>query len=291
MRKQQRRTQPRLTRLAALMAGSTFAALLAPHALAQTAAAPAGAASAPDKAKSEDVVGLERIVVTATSQLKSKLRSSVAVTDIDQEQIREFSARTEAEVLLMIPGIRTESTAGPGGNANISVRGLPIASGGSKYVQLQEDGLPTVQFGDMNFANNDYWIRFDNNVDSIQTLRGGSSSVFASHAPGAVINYLSKTGREEGGGIGLSRGLNYNETRVDGDYGGGLGGGLRYHVGGYYREGEGTRHSTQNSLLGYQLKGNVTKDFNGGKGYFRVNFKVLDEHAPEIGRASCRERV
>ena len=143
-------------------------------------------------------------------------------------------------------------------------------------MQLQEDGLPVVQFGDMNFGNNDYWIRFDNNVDSIQTLRGGSSSTFASQAPGAVINYLSKTGKQKGGSVGLTRGLNYNETRVDADYGDKLAPDLYYHVGGYYREGEGWRNSTANSMQGYQLKGNITKEFNGGKGYIRASFKVLD---------------
>ncbi len=185
---------PALTRIAALVASSAFASLLAPAVHAQQAAAPAPAGPS---TQSADATNLERIVITATSQAKSKLRSSVSVTDVDQEQIKNFGARTEAEVMLLIPGIRTDATAGPGGNANISVRGLPIASGGSKYVQLQEDGLPTVQFGDMNFSNNDYWIRFDNNVDSIQTLRGGSSSVFASHAPGAV-HQLHQQDRQAG---------------------------------------------------------------------------------------------
>jgi len=267
----QGQARPQLTAIAALLASTAFAAGFAAPAFAQQAAA---------TAKSEDVGNLNRVVVTATSQAKSKLRSSVSVTDVDQDVIKDFGAHTEAEVLLLIPGIRTDATAGPGGNANISVRGLPISSGGSKYVQLQEDGLPTVQFGDMNFGNNDYWTRFDNNVDSLQTLRGGSSSVFASHAPGAVINYISKTGKEQGGSIGLTRGLNYKETRVDGDYGTRLAPDMYYHVGGYYREGQGNRNYTDNALLGYQLKGNITKEFNGGKGYVRLNFKALDEHAP-----------
>jgi len=272
------------TPIAALIASSAFATLVGTQAMAQAEIKTANDATTTEsdagKQAKGDVAALDRVVTTATSGVKSKMRSSVTVTDIDQEQIKDFGPRTEAEVLLLIPGIRTDATAGPGGNANISVRGLPIASGGSKYVQLQEDGLPTVQFGDMNFANNDYWIRFDNNVDSIQTLRGGSSSVFASQAPGAVINYISKTGKEKGGSIALSRGLNYNETRVDADYGDRLDQGLYYHVGGYYREGEGNRRSTSNALQGYQLKGNITKEFNGGKGYVRAYFKVLDEHAP-----------
>ena len=264
---------PKLTKIAALLASSAFAAWVSTpvHAQAQPAAKPAAEA---------DAGNLNRVVITATSQPKSKMRSSVSVTDVDQDAVKDFGAHTEAEVLLLIPGIRTDATAGPGGNANISVRGLPISSGGSKYVQLQEDGLPTVQFGDMNFGNNDYWTRFDNNVDSIQTLRGGSSSVFASHAPGAVINYISKTGKEQGGNIGITRGLNFKETRIDGDYGSKLAPDLYFHLGGYYREGQGNRNYTDNALLGYQLKGNITKEFNGGKGYVRVNFKLLDEHAP-----------
>ncbi|OYU42581.1 MAG: TonB-dependent receptor, partial [Burkholderiales bacterium PBB4] len=264
---------PKLTKIAALLASSAFAAWVSTpvYAQAQPAAKPAAEA---------DAGNLNRVVITATSQPKSKMRSSVSVTDVDQDAVKDFGAHTEAEVLLLIPGIRTDATAGPGGNANISVRGLPISSGGSKYVQLQEDGLPTVQFGDMNFGNNDYWTRFDNNVDSIQTLRGGSSSVFASHAPGAVINYISKTGKEQGGNIGITRGLNFKETRIDGDYGSKLAPDLYFHLGGYYREGQGNRNYTDNALLGYQLKGNITKEFNGGKGYVRVNFKLLDEHAP-----------
>lgn len=263
------------TPIAALVASSAFAALLANPALAQQV----DAAPTATEAKA-DSVGLDRVVVTGTAQKKSKMRSSVSVTDVDQDTVKDYGAHTEADVLLLIPGIRTDATAGAGGNANISVRGLPISSGGSKYVQLQEDGLPVVQFGDMNFGNNDYWIRFDNNVDSIQTLRGGSSSTFASQAPGAVINYLSKTGKQKGGSVGLTRGLNYNETRVDADYGDKLAPDLYYHVGGFYREGEGWRHSTANSMQGYQLKGNLTKEFNGGKGYIRASFKVLEDKAP-----------
>jgi outer membrane receptor protein involved in Fe transport len=265
----------RVKPIAALIASSSFAALISGQVYAQEAQA----TEAPEN-KASDALSMNRVVVTGTSQARSKMRSSLSVTDVEQDQIKDFSARSESEVLLLIPGIQTEAGVGPGGNANISVRGLPISSGGSKYVQLQEDGLPTVQFGDMNFANNDYWIRFDNNVDSIQALRGGSSSVFASHAPGAVINYISKTGKEEGGSIGLSRGLNYRETRFDGDFGAHLAPDLYYHIGGYYREGEGPRKSTANSLQGYQFKGNITKEFNGGKGYIRVNVKLLNEHAP-----------
>ncbi|ACB35487.1 TonB-dependent receptor [Leptothrix cholodnii SP-6] len=293
---------PKLNQIAALLTSSAFAVLLAGPVQAQgpvaaedkaaeatqadaakaEASAATGAAGAAVAGKRDkgDVVGLDRVVVTGTSQKKSKMRSSVSVTDVDQQQVADFGARSEADVLHLIPGIRAESSAGPGGNSNITVRGLPISSGGSKFVQLQEDGLPVVEFGDMNFGNNDYFIRFDNNVDSIQTLRGGSAATFASHAPGAVINYISKTGKEKGGSIGLTRGLNFDETRVDGDYGGKLSPNLRFHIGGYFRDGEGPRANDTHALRGHQIKGNLTNAFNGDKGYLRVSFKSLDESAP-----------
>ncbi len=277
----------RLTPIAALIASSSFAALMSGQAFAQeTQPQPVV-----DDAKAADVLSMNRVVVTGTSQAKSKMRSSVSVTDVDQQQVVDFSPRSEAEILHLIPGIRAESSAGPGGNSNITVRGLPISSGGSKFVQLQEDGLPVVEFGDMNFGNNDYFIRFDNNVDHIQTLRGGSAATFASHAPGAVINYISKTGEEEGGSIGLTRGLNFNETRIDGDAGGEINPTLRYHVGGYFRDGEGPRASDINALRGYQLKGNLTKTFNSGKGYFRMSFKALSERAPTYTSMPARATV
>lgn len=277
----------RVKPIAALIASSSFAALISGQAYAQEVPPKEGV----DDAKAADVLNLNRVVVTGTSQGKSKMRSSVSVTDVDQQQILDFAPRSEAEVLHLIPGIRAESSAGPGGNSNITVRGLPISSGGSKFVQLQEDGLPVVEFGDMNFGNNDYFIRFDNNVDHIQTLRGGSAATFASHAPGAVINYISKTGEEEGGSIGLTRGLNYNETRVDGDAGGQLSPSLRYHIGGYFRDGEGPRRTDTNALHGYQVKGNLTKTFNGGKGYARVSFKALSESAPTYTSMPARANV
>lgn len=272
-----RQKRPQLTKIAALLATSVFAAS---PAFAQATDAKVDPSAQTDKADKSDTVGLDRVVITGTSQRKTKMRSSISVTDVDQALIIDFAPRSEAEVLHLIPGLRVESSAGPGGNSNISVRGLPLADGGAKYVQMQEDGLPAVAFGDMNFANNDYWMRYDFNVDRIQTVRGGSSSTAASHAPGAVINYISKTGEEQGGAVGLTRGLDFNETRLDGDYGGKLAPDLRFHVGGYFRDGEGPRDTGTNSLHGYQLKANMTKTFNGGKGFFRVNAKVLDEHAP-----------
>jgi len=246
-----------------------------------TLAMPAWAqTAAPAAATPADTTGLDTVVVTASGRDKTKLKSSISVSSVSNQQIQDFTPRSEAEVLRTIPGLNLQDTAGPGGNANIGVRGLPVSTGGSEYVGLQEDGLPVVLFGDIQFGNNDYWLRFDNNVDRVEAVRGGSASTFTSQAPGAVINYISKTGDKEGGSVGVTTGVNFKETRLDFDYGGHLNDTLRFHIGGFLKDGNGVNHIAYTAEKGYQIKANITKDFADGNGFIRLNFKRLDDQEP-----------
>jgi outer membrane receptor protein involved in Fe transport len=269
----------RLAILAALSMASA-APLYAQSASTTTDTSTTPAPDASTEPAGGDGVGLDEIVVTAAAGDKSRLRSSISVTQIDTQAIQEFTPRSEGAVLRMIPGIQINDTAGPGGNSNIGVRGIPVSTGGSEYVQLQEDGLPVTLFGDMQFGNNDYWIRFDQNVERVEAVRGGSASTFASQAPGAIINYVSKTGETEGGSILLTRGANYNETRLDFDYGEHISDTVRFHVGGFFKDGGGPENLGYDASQGYQLKGNITKDLDDGKGFIRLNFKRLDDQEP-----------
>ncbi len=224
--------------------------------------------------------GLDEIVVTASNGNKTQLNSSVAVTTISAETLQVFHPSSESEALRLIPGIQVAGTAGPGGNSNIAVRGLPVATGGSPFVQLQEDGLPTVLFGDIQFGNNDYWTHIDATVADIQAVRGGGATTYASQAPGAVVNFISHTGKQEGGFIGLSKGLGFDETKVDFRYGDHLSDTLYFHVGGYFKTGRGPLHASYNVSESYQIKANVTKEFDEGKGFIRFLFKVADTQEP-----------
>ncbi len=235
-------------------------------------AAPAHAQEAADEADQAQ----EEIVVTAVAKGQNKLESSISVSALGQEAIANAAPRSVAELFRNLPGIRSESSGGEG-NANISVRGLPVASGGSKFLQLQEDGLPVLEFGDIAFGNADIFLRSDFNVQRVESVRGGSSSTFASNAPGGVINLISKTGEQEGGAIQGTVGLDYGEYRLDADYGGRLSDTIRFHVGGFYRQGEGPRRAGYDGNKGYQIKANVTKEFESG--FIRLNFKRLDDRA------------
>ena len=211
----------------------------------------------------QDALGFEQIVVTGSVRGGTKMDSSVSVSSISPEDFAVAAPRATAEVFRSIPGIRSESTGGEG-NANIAVRGLPVASGGAKFLVLQEDGLPVMQFGDVAFGNADIFLRADSTIATIDAIRGGSSSTLASNSPGGIINFISKTGDSEGGSISTTIGLDYDTTRTDFEYGGDISDTMRFHIGGFFREGEGPREAGYNANSGGQIKANLTKEFDTG---------------------------
>ncbi|SFC60963.1 Outer membrane receptor proteins, mostly Fe transport [Flexibacter flexilis DSM 6793] len=224
----------------------------------------------------DEGIALDGVIVTGVANQLTKLTSSVSVSTMRSTDIEKAAPRTTAEIFRSIPGIRSEATGGDG-NTNITVRGVPLSTGGSKYLQLQEDGLPVFQFGDIAFATSDIFLRADQNVSRIEAIRGGSASSMATNSPAGIINFISKTGTTEGGSITNSFGLDYQNYRTDFDYGAPMGNGMTFHVGGFYRVGEGPRTAGYNANNGGQFKANFTKEFKGG--YARVYLKVLNDRA------------
>ncbi|WP_258046614.1 TonB-dependent receptor domain-containing protein [Sphingomonas folli] len=238
--------------------------------------APAGDSDEPTPHAGETSPPRRDVVVTAVARGRDRLDTAVSTSQLLASDIDRIAPRSVAEIFRNIPGVRSESSGGEG-NANLSIRGLPMATGGGKYLQLQEDGLPLVEYGDLVFGNADIFLRADLGIASVASVRGGSASTFASNSPGGVINLISKTGEEDGGAVQLLTGLDYGEHRLDMDYGGRLDGGWRFHVGGFVRQGEGPRRIGYDGNRGGQIKLNLTKEFDGG--YVRVYGKALDDRA------------
>ena len=257
-----------------LFVGSALSALLPFPAFAQVAPAPVAPAV---EATADTANASDEIVVTGTSRPERRLTTSISVSALDATQISQTAPLGSADLLRNIPGLRSEASGGES-NANIAVRGLPVASGGAKFVQFQEDGLPVLDFGDIAFATADAFVRPDNNVQRVEVVRGGSASTFTSNAPGAIINFISKTGQTKGGDISLTKGLDFKRTRVDADYGAPIGDDWNFHVGGFYRIGDGVKHIGYNAEKGGQIKANITRKFSNG--FIRINGKYLDDRSP-----------
>jgi outer membrane receptor protein involved in Fe transport len=223
------------------------------------------------------VLELDTFVVTAVARPdKSQLESSISVSLLPMEKLDLFSPRNTAELFRSLPGIRVESTSGEG-NANLTIRGLPLADGGSRYVQFHEDGLPVVEFGDIAFGNADVLFRSDLTIGNVESVRGGSATIFASNSPGGVINMISKDGKTAGGAVALTYGLDFDTMRAEFNYGSPITSGLRFNVGGFYRTGEGQR-TTGSASGGGQVKLNLTKEL--ANGHVRLYFKAIDDTAP-----------
>lgn len=225
----------------------------------------------------QDAAGAEDddvIIVTAVARGQNQLESSVSVSSIGADEISNLNPSSSADLIRNLPGIRSEASGGEG-NANIAVRGLPVSTGGARYIQLQEDGLPVLEFGDIVFGNADNFLRADRNIARVEVVRGGSASTFASNSPGGVINFISKTGRQEGGAVGGTVGLDHETFRLDFDYGAGVTDSSYFHIGGYYRTGEGARDIGFDGFNGGQVKANFTQEFDGG--YVRIYGKYLND--------------
>ncbi len=217
----------------------------------------------------------DSMIATGVARARDRLDSATSTSSLSDNEITSISATSLADLFRNIPGIRAEAGSGEVFN-NYTIRGLPLVSTGAKYLQFQEDGLPVMEFGDFLVAASDAFIRVDSNVAQIESIRGGSASTFASNSPGGVINLISKTGEVEGGAVQLSSGVNYQSYRTDFDYGGHLDPTLRFHIGGFFREGDGPRHAGFDADHGGQVKFNITKEFTGG--FVRLEAKVLDDH-------------
>lgn len=219
----------------------------------------------------------KEIFSTGVAKGRDRLDSATSTSALKASEFEHFGPRPLGDILRTMPGLRVESGIGEG-NANYTVRGLPLAAGGSKYMQIQEDGLPAIEFGDFfNFAG-DVFLRPDFNVAQIESIRGGSASTFSSDSPGGLINLLSKTGETPGGAVQITSGLDYGEKRLDADYGGKLSENLFFHVGGFYRSGEGPRDIGFDGYKGGQIKLNITRKFSNG--HIRLYGKYLDDRSP-----------
>ncbi len=143
----------------------------------------------------EDVLensNLSEVIVTGSTNPKRKIETSTAISTFTDKDIQKQNPISTASLLQKVPGFAVETSGGEVGN-NLFARGIPSA-GAYEYVQIQEDGMPVFEDGALQFANADNFFRIDGTLAKVEALRGGSGSVFATNAPGGIINFISKEG-------------------------------------------------------------------------------------------------
>ncbi|SDT42966.1 Outer membrane receptor proteins, mostly Fe transport [Mucilaginibacter mallensis] len=223
----------------------------------------------------DDLMELNTVVVTGSTNPVRKLEASVALTSFGSKAIEQLAPTSTADLLKHVPGFLVEASGGEVGN-NLFARGIP-AAGGYQFVTIEEDGMPVFEDGELQFGNADNWIRVDETTARLEAVRGGSGSIFANNAPGGLINFISKTGTDDfAGTFKLSTGTD-GLFRTDLNLSGPLiKDKLFYDIGGFYRVENGVRDPGYKGNDGGQVKMNL-KYVLDSTGYVKVSYKHLDD--------------
>jgi outer membrane receptor protein involved in Fe transport len=216
----------------------------------------------------------DEVVVTATARERRKFDAAFAVSVVSERQIETLAPLNTVDLFARLPGFGAEPSGGEGGN-NVNVRGLP--SSNFQFVALLEDGLPVFQEQQEPFLNADELVRIDLMAERVEAARGGTSSIYASNAPGATVNVITKTAAPEPeGALRVSWG-DFGLYRLDGQASRALSPDLQISLGGYYRIDDGLRPTGFTADRGGQLRLNVTRPFEGGQ--LTVYAKRLDDQS------------
>lgn len=223
------------------------------------------------------------IIVTGVFSAKSIEDAPIAITAVTAEEIAQQVPVSTADILKNVPGVFVNSGLGEIRNVVFS-RGVSANSldgdGGYFYVSLQEDGLPVTSLTAGNFGP-DYFARADVMLNRLEALRGGTSTVTGSNAPGGIFNYISRTGKSHPGfevqaKLGLEGDGREPYYRADAYAGGQLGDDVYYAIGGFYRKSTGARDPGYALNKGGQVRANLLWDY--GNGSVRVDAKYLNDH-------------
>jgi vitamin B12 transporter len=231
----------------------------------------------------QDTTQLEEAVITASKYERKQSETGKVITVINRQQLEKNSGRTLAELLNTIAGINIAgANNNTGTNLTTSIRG---SSSGNVLILM--DGIPVndpsviTNYFDLNFLVTDQ-------VERIEILKGGQSTLYGSDAVAGVINIISRrqtkkelmiNGSFTGGSfntlkqhIGLhgknnktSYGINYTHSSADGfsaAYDSGSTGTF---------DNDGFNQHTLTARLGFPLSKTITADFSGTYNYYKTD--------------------
>ncbi|MDC0178138.1 TonB-dependent receptor plug domain-containing protein, partial [Polaribacter sp.] len=135
----------------------------------------------------EKMETLEEVVVTATKFKLKKENTGKIIHKITQKQLQQNAGKSIIEILNTVAGIDVR-----GVNANTAEpRSINIRGGRSRQVLVLIDGVPVT---DQSAINQEFDLRLlaVSQIDSIEILKGSSSTLYGSGAATGVINIILK---------------------------------------------------------------------------------------------------
>ncbi|WP_332853384.1 TonB-dependent receptor [Duganella sp. S19_KUP01_CR8] len=231
----------------------------------QTAAQAQSAAPSEPATSKEVTAEVQQVVVTGVASARGvrKVDSAFSITTANEEQLKQASPSSTADIMKLVPGVYAESTGGQSG-ANIEVRGFPSGSD-SPFVSVQLMGNPIFPPPTLSFFEGSSAFRLDDTVERVEVLRGGPSTIWSNAQPGATMNFILKEGGDTPeGSVRFTTGTG-SLRRVDMYYGGKISDGWYGSVGGFYRKTDGVRDAGFPADDGHQLTATLTRKLDDGK--------------------------
>ncbi|MEO9964601.1 MAG: TonB-dependent receptor [Reichenbachiella sp.] len=222
------------------------------------------------KAQDEEVTtdSLDNVVITGTKFELPVEKSGKSIYKIDAQSIEKNAGKTISDLLNEVPGIQMEGNFGaPGTNINYYVRG-----GRNKNTLILIDGVP---INDPSGIDATFDLRFLplSQVESIEVLKGGLSTLYGTGASAAVISIKMKEAATEGthGQIDYNFG-SYNTHQISANVNG-TEDKLTYSVSGNLLDSEGFSAALDESGAGdFQKDG-----MNQKNGSLKLGLQVTDQ--------------
>lgn len=174
----------------------------------KTALLGAVAAACLPTAIADEEKALDTIVVESSRLNQTLTEVGTSVDIITATDLEDFGFRFLLDAIATSPSVTVNQNGSFGGLASVRIRG---ASTGQTLVLI--DGVPvgdvSTTDGSFNFANID-----SANIDRIEVLKGGQSTLWGSDAIGGVIAITSKTPEDGLGGDAFAEIGSFNTTRA-----------------------------------------------------------------------------
>ena len=249
----------------------------------------------PVLAQTEPPGEIEEIIVTGTGVERTGFDTPQSVSQFSTEDLRSFSASSQADILTQLPGISAE---GGGGEVATNVFHRALPSGGQfSFTPLLYDGMPAFTTFGLNSSAFDVYYRNDLGIERSEFVSGGVSNLFGPGSVAGIINYISATGGPDPAGTVQIEAAEEGRFRGDLFFSGPIGDAgsdTFYAFSGYFRNDEGPLESGLDTQ-GFQMRGNIRHEFDDGSGSVTLYTQLIDDSVqfflplPVDGRS--RERV
>jgi len=133
----------------------------------------------------ERVIKLDEVVISATKFNLKKEKVGKIITKITQEQIKNYAGKTVLELLNTVPGVEIKGANSVYGE----VKGSYIRGGRNRQVLILIDGVPLIDPTGISLEF-DLRLLSLSQIESIEVMKGASSTLYGSGAATGVINII-----------------------------------------------------------------------------------------------------